>query len=113
MSGLLMLVIGLGLLTGALLLVPRREPPGLIASSALGLACVLTLVLAVIWLGGVLATLLGTMLGFYGDEETAGIVESIAAALAIFAGALLSVGNPRRNFGHPRQFSRRAPAPRA
>jgi hypothetical protein len=108
MPSLLLLVVGLSLLVGALLLFPRREPPGLIISSALGLTCVITAALAFLWLGGASATLFGRLLGFYGDGETAGLMEAIPGALMILAGAIVSVGNPRRNFGLPRRLSRRA-----
>jgi uncharacterized membrane protein YeaQ/YmgE (transglycosylase-associated protein family) len=64
-----------GLVAGVLakLIMPGRDPGGLIVTILLGIA------------GALLGGFLGRMMGFYGEGETAGMLMSIVGAIALLA----------------------------
>ena len=72
MLGLIWIII-IGAIVGALakLLMPGRDPGGFFVTAIIGIA------------GAVIATLLGRMLGLYGDGEAAGFIASIIGAIIL------------------------------
>ncbi len=78
-----MLVIGL--LVGALakLVMPGKDPGGVIVTMVLGVA------------GALLAGFLGRALGWYADGEPAGLIASIIGAVILLAGYRFVAGRSR------------------
>jgi uncharacterized membrane protein YeaQ/YmgE (transglycosylase-associated protein family) len=69
-------VLIIGLIVGALakLIMPGKDPGGVIITSALGIA------------GALLAQLVGRAIGWYGASQPAGFVASILGAVVLLAG---------------------------
>lgn len=88
----------IGLVAGALakLIMPGKDPGGLIVTMLLGLA------------GSFLAGFLGRALGWYHEGQGAGLVGSIVGAVILLAIYRLAIG---RGLGrHDRRLERRTPA---
>ena len=75
-----------GLVVGALakLVMPGRDPGGIIVTMLLGIA------------GAVLGGFLGRALGFYGEGEAAGFVMSFLGAVALLALYRMVIGRRHR-----------------
>jgi uncharacterized membrane protein YeaQ/YmgE (transglycosylase-associated protein family) len=75
-----------GLVVGALakLVMPGRDPGGIIVTMLLGIA------------GAVLGGFLGRALGFYGEGEAAGFVMSFLGAVALLALYRMIIGRRHR-----------------
>ncbi len=75
-----------GLVVGALakLVMPGRDPGGIIVTMLLGIA------------GAVLGGFVGGALGFYGEGEAAGFVMSFIGAVALLAVYRMMIGRRRR-----------------
>lgn len=69
-------VLIIGLIVGALakLIMPGKDPGGVIITSALGIA------------GALLANLVGRAIGWYGAQQSAGFLASILGAVVLLAG---------------------------
>lgn len=75
-----------GLVVGALakLVMPGRDPGGIVVTMLLGIA------------GAVLGGFVGRTLGFYGEGEAAGFVMSFIGAVALLALYRMVIGRRRR-----------------
>ena len=75
-----------GLVVGALakLVMPGRDPGGIIVTMLLGIA------------GAVLGGFIGRAMGFYGEGEAAGFVMSFLGAVALLAIYRVMIGRRRR-----------------
>lgn len=77
-----------GLLVGAIakLIMPGRDPGGLIVTMLLGIV------------GAVLGGFIGRSLGFYGPQQAAGWLMSIAGAIIVLTVYRMLVGRPPTTF---------------
>ena len=82
-----MIVIGLIIGAVAKLLMPGRDPGGIIVTMLLGIG------------GSVLAGLLGRTLGWYGEGEAVGFVASVVGAVILLAIYRVIVGRTARGGG--------------
>jgi len=78
-----------GLIVGAIakLLMPGRDPGGIIVTMLIGIA------------GAVLGGFIGRAMGFYGPQQAAGFLMSIVGSIALLALYRMVVG--RRSFTRP------------
>ena len=74
-----------GLIVGAIakLLMPGRDPGGIIVTMVLGIV------------GALLGGFIGRALGFYGDGEPAGFIMAVLGAIAVLLIYRMSVGGRR------------------
>lgn len=79
----------IGFVVGALakILMPGRDPGGLLMTSLLGIA------------GSVVASFLGRSLGWYQANDAASFVSSVVGAMILLGLYRMSVGNRRRPIG--------------
>jgi uncharacterized membrane protein YeaQ/YmgE (transglycosylase-associated protein family) len=78
------LIIGLLIGLVAKILLPGRDPGGIIITALLGVA------------GAFVATMIGRTAGWYGDGEPAGFLAAVLGAVLLLIIYRLFVGGPRR-----------------